>query len=233
MSPEGQSRPGQGGSDDDRTEASVTPFQLLPPLTGDEYAALKADIAANGVLVPIIVDQHGVVIDGHHRQKIAEGLGIPYEQKVRWFADDEERYELALGLNLKRRHLNREQMRELIATECKRTPGASDREIARRLGCSHRTVAAVRRPEPVDKLSTPLSREDAEALTESIRRHLDKIDQDCIDLLTLGAPPTTVADVLKQMWAEAREQINDAEVTDAMWRYMVAPRVEAILRWPA
>jgi hypothetical protein len=181
-------------------------------------------------MVPVIVDQHGVIIDGHHRAKIAEDLGIPYEQKVREFASDEERYEFALGLNLKRRHLNREQMRNLIATECDRTPEASDREIARRLGCSHRTVAAVRRPPEVDKLSTL---EEAEARTEHIRHELDKIDQDCIDLLTRGAPPTTVAEVLTQIWAKAAEEINDAEVTDAMWRHMVNPRIQAILGWDA
>ena len=47
------------------------PWQVMPPLTEDEYAALREDIAANGVTVPVIVDQHGVIIDGHHRQKIA------------------------------------------------------------------------------------------------------------------------------------------------------------------
>jgi hypothetical protein len=72
---------------------------------------------------------------------------------VQEFTSDEKRYEFALGLNLKRRHLNREQFREVIAAECERTPDASDREIARRLGCSPSTVGAVRRP--VSKLDTP------------------------------------------------------------------------------
>jgi ParB-like chromosome segregation protein Spo0J len=142
-------------------------------LTGDEYAALRDDIAARGVLVPITVDQHGVIIDGHHRQQIAEELGIPCPRVVREFANDEERHDAALGLNLKRRHLNREQMRELIAVEFEWTPDASDRAIARRLGCSHRTVAAVRRPSAkVDNLSTPMTREEAEAFTERFREEL-------------------------------------------------------------
>jgi hypothetical protein len=168
-----QSRPGEGGSETiaavSTTISSVAanpPYQLLPPLTDDEYAALKADIQTNGVLVPVIVDQHGAIIDGHHRAKIAAELGVPCERKVREFASDEERYEFALGLNLKRRDLNREQMRQLIASECERTPAATDREIARRLGCSHRTVAAVRRPPDVDKLSTQ------EAWIEDIDREI-------------------------------------------------------------
>lgn len=42
-------------------------FQLLPALTEDEYEGLKGDIAERGVQVPVIVDEHGAVIDGHHR----------------------------------------------------------------------------------------------------------------------------------------------------------------------
>jgi hypothetical protein len=206
------------------------PWQVMPPLTEDEYAALREDIAANGVTVPVIVDQHGVIIDGHHRQQIAEELGIPCEQKVRQFANDEERYEFALGLNLKRRHLNREQMRQLIASECQRTPDASDREIARRLGCSPSTVGAVRRP--VSKLDTPtMDREEAEERTRQIQHGLDQIDRLCIGLLADGVPPNAVAGMLKRIWAEAAEHWLDDEITDAMWRHVVTPRVAAILNW--
>jgi ParB-like chromosome segregation protein Spo0J len=152
-----RSRPGKGGSENQAAAkqldasilprtADMPPFQAMPPLTGDEYAALKADIQANGVLVPITVDQHGMIIDGHHRQQIAAELRIPCPRVVQDFTDDEKRHDLALALNLKRRHLTREQFRELIAAECERTPDASDREIGRRLGCSHHTVATVRRP---------------------------------------------------------------------------------------
>jgi hypothetical protein len=151
---------------------------------------------------------------------------------VREFATDDERHNVALGLNLKRRHLTREQMRELIASECERTPDASDREIARRLGCSPSTVAAVRRP--VSKLDTPpMSREEAEARTEEIRRHLAQMDLSFLGLLTEGVPPVTVAEAMLRAWAGFAEQANDAEVTDGMWRHMVAPRVQAILdrRW--
>ena len=58
-------------------------WQLLPPLTEEEYAALKADIVEHGVLVPIVVDADtGAIVDGHHRQRAwdelrAEGAEIP------------------------------------------------------------------------------------------------------------------------------------------------------------
>lgn len=31
------------------------------------------------MLIPIIMDPDGTVIDGHHRKEIAERLGVPYE----------------------------------------------------------------------------------------------------------------------------------------------------------
>ena len=43
------------------TETSPTPYQLLPRLTDDEYQALKADIAENGIRVPIDVDEFGTI----------------------------------------------------------------------------------------------------------------------------------------------------------------------------
>lgn len=43
---------------------------LLPPLSTDEFTALKADIKANGVRVPIVVDENGYILDGMHRFKI-------------------------------------------------------------------------------------------------------------------------------------------------------------------
>jgi len=39
----------------------------MPPLTAEEYATLKADIAAHGVQVAVEVDDEGNVLDGHHR----------------------------------------------------------------------------------------------------------------------------------------------------------------------
>jgi hypothetical protein len=52
------------------------PYQLMPPLSAEEYAALKADIAERGVQVPVEYDEHGNVIDGHHRIQICAELGI-------------------------------------------------------------------------------------------------------------------------------------------------------------
>lgn len=54
------------------------PVLELPPLPFEQYAALKDNIALNGVMVPILVDGVGTVrriIDGSHRRRIADELG--------------------------------------------------------------------------------------------------------------------------------------------------------------
>lgn len=81
------------------------PYQLLAPLRDEEYAALKADIAAHGVQVPVELDEAGVVIDGHHRVEIAAELAIDYPRHVVPGLSDADKRERALKLNLLRRHL--------------------------------------------------------------------------------------------------------------------------------
>jgi ParB-like chromosome segregation protein Spo0J len=51
-------------------------FQPMPDLTPGQYDALRDDIARNGVLVPVVVDQHGRILDGHNRKRIADELGV-------------------------------------------------------------------------------------------------------------------------------------------------------------
>ena len=104
------------------------PIQPMPELDPEQYDALVADIVANGVLVPVVKDQHGRILDGNNRAKIAEQLGIDYPVKIVEVADDLDAWDKAVGLNCARRHLNREQKRELITAELMRRPDQSDRE---------------------------------------------------------------------------------------------------------
>ena len=117
----------------------------LPPLTPEEYEQLKADIALRGVIVPILLDAHGNVIDGHHRRQIARELGehiICPEETLD--CSEEEARDLAVVLNTHRRQLSRDQRREAVAQLVKLGPARSNRQIARDAGVDHQTVAAVR-----------------------------------------------------------------------------------------
>ena len=121
------------------------PYQLLPDLSVDEFAALKADIATNGVRVPVVVTaESGSVLDGHHRIKAveelrAEGRKVPdHPRQVVRFTDDEERASFVLAANLFRRHLTKAQRRELVAGL--RAKGWSLRRIGDALGIGPATV---------------------------------------------------------------------------------------------
>ena len=89
------------------------PNQLLPELGVDDLARLTASIRENGVQVPVVLDEFGVVIDGHHRARIAESLGVDYPKDVRRGLSEAEKRVLAVELNSVRRHLTDAQRVEL------------------------------------------------------------------------------------------------------------------------
>lgn len=86
--------------------AAPAPYQLLPTLSAEEYAALEADIRQRGVMVPVEVDEEGRILDGHHRVAIATALGFPYRTIVRAGLSEAEKREHVLNLNLARRHMD-------------------------------------------------------------------------------------------------------------------------------
>lgn len=81
--------------------------QLLPQLTGEQLAALEADLLANGCYAPVIVNEDMVIIDGHNRQKLCQQHGIPYDMAVFSFADLLEAKRWALDTQKARRNLDK------------------------------------------------------------------------------------------------------------------------------
>lgn len=124
----------------------MTDYQVMPDLTAEEYAELKSDIATRGVMVPIEFDEHGNVLDGHHRLRACSELGIKeYPKVIRAGMTEAEKRTHARKLNMARRQLNREQKQTLIREQLKETPEKSDRQIAKGLGVHHTTVNAQRK----------------------------------------------------------------------------------------
>ena len=56
-------------------------------------------------MVAVELDENGAILDGHHRVSIAEELGIDYPTQVRMFANEHEKRNHVLKLNLLRRQL--------------------------------------------------------------------------------------------------------------------------------
>lgn len=119
--------------------ADAFQYQLMPNLTEEEYEALKHDIAARGVQVPIEYDEKGGILDGHHRLRACQELGIKdWPRVVRVGMTEDQKREHVLALNLARRHLSKEQRAELVARL--RAEGWSLRRIANRLNVDPMTV---------------------------------------------------------------------------------------------
>ena len=81
--------------------------ELLPPLTGEQLAALEADILKNGCYSPVIVNEDMVVIDGHNRQRLCEQHGLPYQMAVFSFETMLEAKQWALDTQKGRRNLDK------------------------------------------------------------------------------------------------------------------------------
>lgn len=124
------------------------PILELPALPPDQLEALSANIAVNGVIIPILVDSDGPrrgIIDGNYRKQISLEHGYDCPEIVHPGLEEDEKRTLARALNLARRQLNTDQKRQLIADQLREAAGRTDRWVSKMLGVHHVTVASVRR----------------------------------------------------------------------------------------
>ena len=83
---------------------------IFPPMSVDEYAELKADIAANG-LREAIWTWRGKIVDGRNRHRACQELGI--SARFREWDGKGEILAFVVSLNLRRRHLSESQRAEI------------------------------------------------------------------------------------------------------------------------
>ena len=115
-------------------EPAVHPvLELIPSMRPEEYEPFKADIAEHGVIFPVEVDEHGVVLDGRERLRACRELGLDCPRVIRIGLSEEEKFALVISLNLIRRHLSADQ-RACIAVELE--PHLEERDAIRAGGGS-------------------------------------------------------------------------------------------------
>jgi N6-adenosine-specific RNA methylase IME4 len=154
----------------------VTDYQLFDALPTHVEDALRASIERFGVLVPVVRDQHGVTIDGHHRARLADELGVTYRVDVVSVADENEAREIARHLNSRRRHLSGEQLKEHIVMLAERTTPSgvgelSQPEIAKVAGVSQPYVSQVLSdPELISTYKLPGARRGADGKVRPAKR---------------------------------------------------------------
>jgi len=112
-----------------------------------EYAALLADVGERGILTALDVTSAGVVLDGRHRLRAAQELGLPELPVRRVAVEDELAYMLLAAIN--RRHLSPSQRAALTVElgEIQRLRAARQAGRAKRKRANGATLpAATGRP---------------------------------------------------------------------------------------
>ena len=82
-------------------------YQVVPPLAADDLNRLRASIEANGYdgAYPVVVDEDGFILDGHHRATISTDLGVDFPTTTKVGLSEAEKRLYAISRNLDRRHL--------------------------------------------------------------------------------------------------------------------------------
>jgi tRNA G46 methylase TrmB len=124
----------------------LTEAPVLPPLPPQEYAQLRDSIRERGVLQALLITADHVLIDGHERWKAIQELGLTkYPLRVLGNLSDAERKELAIRLNVERRHLSRAERQRLLEMILKEAPAKSTRDVADMFRVDHSTVGRTKK----------------------------------------------------------------------------------------
>lgn len=138
----------------------------LPIIDQAEFEELVEDVRQRGILVPIVIDEFGNVVDGGHRLKAARLLGLTSVPTIVASGLTEEgKWAVANDLNVHRRQLSPEQIKKIVAEHKQNVPtqvitlrqqGKSLRQISDELGISHESARKKLEQASVNELTVAL-----------------------------------------------------------------------------
>jgi 16S rRNA G966 N2-methylase RsmD len=112
-------------SDDSSNNYKVLEIKINPkyqvqtrPYTPSEYKRLISSITELGQEQPLIVDEDGYILDGHHRLKVCQDLGIVPWTVTRKYENEEQKIKAIHQINWARRHCSQWEL--YVAAETKR-----------------------------------------------------------------------------------------------------------------
>src|SRR3954454_15134841 len=95
----------RGGSMIDQARKVHPAAAVFPMLADDELRELAADIEANGLIYPIVLDKDGVLIDGRNRYAACKLAGV--EPTFATLPEDADPLRYILSANARRRHMTK------------------------------------------------------------------------------------------------------------------------------
>jgi len=178
---------------------------IFPPMSADEYAALVQDIRERGLLESVWLYE-GQVLDGRHRSRACQELGI--EPETREYEGDDP-LGFVVSLNLKRRHLS-ESQRAMVAS---RIANLKDGQTAR--SANWRTSEpAVSQPDAARMLN----------VSERSVQRAEKIERDAIPEVTKAVERGEVSLHAAVQIAEFPEEVQE-EIIEEVQQGAKAPEV--------
>jgi len=197
-------------------------YQLLGWMSEEDFRSLKLSIAISGkMLTPTVLDENGDILDGHHRdlayqQLTEEGFKIvkPVPQIVTGLNEEEKRH-FALRTNMVRRQITRQQRRQIIADEVRRSPDLANAWIAEVCGVDGKTVAEVRKElEARSEIPTitTFRRRDGKTCPAKVivPRTAKQADDVCKHLKVIGSEVASTLPRIIKKQAEEKERDNRA-----------------------
>ena len=197
-------------------------YQAMTQLDDDEYARLAADIRKNGVLQPVIVDDspEQVIIDGHHREAIAQHYDLPEEKQPAYVvvggAGDDEKLSRAIKQNLIGRDttegVKSHAVRQYIELSWDRTDDGdlirpeTDSDVAEKLGVDRSLVSQV-----VRNGNNPIIYHDRVKAREYYEENPDASYREVAENVDASRP--TVTKWLKEDFDEGKEEKDDDQST--------------------
>jgi ParB-like chromosome segregation protein Spo0J len=192
----------------------------IPKLSEQEYSSLIQSMKQYGQLSPILVNQEGIVLDGHHRFRICHELKIEPQYKVIVFRDKVEERVFVSRSNLegKGRHLNKFRRTELALKS------KSDlSEIAKRRILAGKTLTRNQERVHVDKEIARMANVSHDTVSK-VEKILDFLDEDVNNLEKLRSEDTSI----NQTYNRILDQERLDEIYDAI--EPLRPQIESIIK---
>lgn len=201
------------------------PYQAVPPMADEKYQRLADDIKERGVIQPIITDEAGNILDGHHRAAIAEQVDLDESRKPTFVVlgdleDDREKLARAIKTNLLGRDIDQGVKKEAVEQYIETTwttdeeTGALVRleeqdEVADKLGVSQPLVSGV-----VNDISHDIIYHDRLKAREYYRDNPDASYREVARQVEASRP--TVTEWLNEDFDEGDDEDDDDTVQTAL-----------------